>query len=210
MLYKYIKFNEVGNTYFLERHAPDITMWQSRIWWPILDFPSDFVQPEWMSFAAMINLSDISEYDNEKLLPNVGFLYFFVWDDWESGKVIYSKSNVSNLQRLVKEHNGWYFEWMLISWFESWNEQLEDRYEVIDGEKEWDEFIWSELTKIWWISTNCQKEESEIVDKLNSEDFLLLQVWENVTWAWVQSVFINKYDLKNNNFDNCVFEWSQT
>lgn len=210
MLYKYIKFNEGGNAYFLERHAPEIPMWKSRIWWPILDFPSDFIQPEWMSFAAMINLLDISEYDNENLLPHVGFLYFFVWDDWESGKVIYSESNVLDLQRLVKEHDGWYFEWMIISWFESWNELLEDRYEIIDGEKQWDEFIWSELTKIWWISTNSQKEESEIIDKSNSEDFLLLQVWENITWEWVQSVFINKDDLKNKNFDNCIFEWSQT
>lgn len=209
-MYEYIKLNEVWNTYFLERHSPVIKMGQTRFWGPIVDLPSNINYPDWMFFVALINLYDLSESYPDHLLPKVWFLYFFVWDDWESGKVIYSQSKVWSLERFVKEHDGWYFEWMLISWFELWNELLEDRYEIIDGEKQWDEFIWSELTKIWWIPTNCQKEESEIISKLNSEDFLLLQIWEDITWEWVQSIFINKEDLKNNNFDNCTFEWSQT
>jgi uncharacterized protein YwqG len=73
--------------------------------------------------------------------------------------------------------------------------------------KEWDSFHWDDIIKIWGIQVHCQKDETEILDILKSNQYLLLSIW---TGDWSLSVFIDKDDLKNKRFHNCKFEWGQS
>lgn len=63
-----------------------------------------------LSFIAQINLTEVSQFDKDNLLPNSGMLYFFysaeqeVWGidykDKNKFKVIYWNGNLSELQRI--------------------------------------------------------------------------------------------------------------
>lgn len=111
------------------------------------------------------------------------------------------------MEIIVKRHGNSYYEWILIWWFRKALDDLNDRYYMEDNLKEWDSFFWDDVIKIWWLQVHCQKFEEEIIKLAESDLFLLLQIW---FWDWVQSVFIDKNELKKKNFSNCIFEWWQS
>lgn len=189
----------------------NIPIGASRIGGPIIDFPREIPFPDNMRFAAQLNLSDFSHIDSYKLLPEKGHLYFFINGYGDNGKVIYSNSDVSFLERRIIEHEGWFWDGCLIEKFYIENETLDSRYEndPIHG-RGWNYFAGSEKSKIFGIYTHCQKSEEKILEILNSSKTLLLQIGEDFTGEGVWSVLIDHDDLKSLNFDACEFEWGQS
>jgi uncharacterized protein YwqG len=195
----------------------DFPLGSSRIGGPIVDLPDHLSYPKDMYFAAQLKLSDFSKHDPLKLLPKTGFLYFFIGDDGDTGRVFYADVTKKSLKRYIKGHDRWFYDGCLIKDIFYEEEDFSPRWskELIDTEFEyddsgWDYFAGSEKSKIYGIYTHCQKHAEEIMNITDSEDALLLQVGEDFTDEGVWSVLINRQDLRNKLFQNCTFEWGQS
>lgn len=192
----------------------DVPLGASRIGGPVVDLPEDIKYPDGYYFMAQLNCKELKEYDELNLLPSNGFLYFFVKNYGETGIVLYSPKDTKELKRVVKEHLDWYFSGCLIGSIKSEIETIESRYITEDGEKMWDFFAGTEITKIYGMYTNCQANEEETIKKLNelkrSNSVLLLQIGSDFLGEGTHCVYIDKNDLQKLNFTRCIFEYSQS
>jgi uncharacterized protein YwqG len=192
----------------------DIPLGASRIGGPVVDLPEDIKYPDGYYFMAQLNCKELKKYDELNLLPSEGFLYFFVKNYGETGIVLYSHKDTANLKRVVKEHLDWYFSGRLIGGIKSEIETVESRYITEEGEKMWDFFAGTDITKVYGMYTNCQANEEETIKKLNelkrSNSILLLQIGSDFLGEGTQTVYINKNDLQELNFTRCIFEYSQS
>lgn len=183
----------------------------SRLGGPIADLPEKMQIPTGMHFAALLNLHAITKHDLVGLLPNTGYLFFFIGGYGDEGAVIYSDCDSSKLHRHFFDHDKWFWDGCLIEKSTSEIEDLSSRYIDVPGEgRQWDAFAGSEMSKIYGIYTHCQKSESEIIEISSSSKILLLQIGEDYTGEGVWSVLIEKVDLTNRNFSNCSFDWGQS
>lgn len=83
---------------------------KTKTFFPFFGSKKKSAQTRPLSFIAQINLSKISKYDKDNLLPKTGFLYFFysaeqdAWGfdniDKNKFKVIYYDGNISELNRI--------------------------------------------------------------------------------------------------------------
>ena len=64
-----------------------------------MNWPKSKFNQKYLSFLGQINLNEIQEYDEKKLLPSDGILYFFFnLDSGDDGEVIFSKE-VNELEK---------------------------------------------------------------------------------------------------------------
>jgi uncharacterized protein YwqG len=183
----------------------------SMIGGPIVDLPPDIEYPDGYIFMAQLNCSEIKPYDKIGLLPENGFLYFFIKKYGYDGMVFYTQKNKNLLKRIVKEHTDLFFYGKIVKEYKIDTETIETRYEINEGKREWNYFKGDELSKIYGIYSNCQASEKEIINFMEDENrILLLQIGSNYFDEGCQSVFININDLINKEFDKCVFEYNQS
>ncbi|WBW96548.1 DUF1963 domain-containing protein [Oceanirhabdus sp. W0125-5] len=222
--YKYIRFTPEQVGYCPKQYyhrdtvvgyeEVDIPLGKSRIGGPVVDLPEDIKYPEGLFFAAQINLSEFKDYYFNEYLPKEGFLYVFVGGYGDTGKVIYSDCEVSELKRVVKEHGEWFYSGNLIKDIYTEEENINERYDeewAQDGEElGWDPFAGFEKSKLFGIYTDCQAGEEELKVQLMSEMILLMQIGEDFNGEGILSVRIYEDDLKNLDFSKCIIQWSQS
>ncbi len=76
--------------------------------------------------------------------------------------------------------------------------------------KIWGDFNGCEKSKIFGVYANCQLSSEEKLEVMKSK-IVLLQIGENgFNDEGVFNILIEENDLRNNNFENCILEWSQT
>lgn len=191
----------------------DIPMGCSRIGGPIVDLPDEIKYPDGYYFLAQINCSDIKQFDKIGFLPENGFLYFFLRDDLEHGCVYYTDKSIARLKRVIKEHENCNWYGKIIKGYSPEIEKIESRYTEADsdGEKEWDYFAGSEISKIYGIYSNCQANEEDVIKFIKDEDkIILLQIGGDYMDEGCQNVIIKKNDLINKDFSKCTFEYNQS
>jgi len=189
----------------------DIPMGCSRIGGPIVDLPKDIEYPESYYFMGQINCAEVKPFDKIGLLPEKGFIYFFVSDDLENGYVFYTDKGKEYLHRVTKEHENCYYSGKMIEKCKMETETISSRYELENGNKEWDYFAGEEISKIYGIYTNCQAGEEEILQFMEDENkIILLQIGSDYAGEGCQSVSINKDDLVKKDFTKCIFEYNQS
>jgi hypothetical protein len=129
----------------------DIPIGCSIIGGPIVDLPPDIEYPEGYNFMAQLNCSKIKPYDKIGLLPENGFLYFFVNDYGDDGLVFYTQKNIHSLRRIIKEHMNSFFYGKTIKEYKFETETIKERYKMDNGENVWDYFKGEEISKIYGI-----------------------------------------------------------
>jgi hypothetical protein len=183
----------------------------SRVGGPVVDLPDSIKYPEGYFFMAQLDMTEISQYDENGFLPKTGFLYFFVRHYGEDGKVFYTSEDKSKLKRVIKEHDDWYFFGRLVKNLNKTKETIKQRYEKIDGEVKWDYFSGEDISKLYGIYTNCQANEKDIINKMrNQKELLLLQIGSNFFGEGAHEVFIDAADLLKHDFSKCIFEYNQS
>jgi uncharacterized protein YwqG len=176
---------------------------------PIVDLPPDIEYPVGYSFMAQLNCSKIKRYDKYGLLPENGFLYFFVNNYGDEGKVFYTQKNEEGLKRIIKEHTNSFFYGKTVEEYREETETIETRYKMDNGEKVWDYFKGDEMSKIYGIYSNCQFSREEIIKTMENENqIVLLQIGSDFLDEGCQNVFININDIKNKDFNKCIFEYN--
>lgn len=233
-MYKIIRFTPASQRYYpkslncsrymkeddIDHTSVDFALGASRIGGPIVDLPESLDYPENMFFAAQLDLKKFSAFDPLDFLPKTGFLYFFIGNSGEHGKVLYANVEANQLTRIIREHDGWFFYGCLVNDIFNEKEDFRSRYryceagEDLDGYDEgdmlWDYHAGSEKSKIYGIYTHCQKHEETIKAITQEADVLLLQIGEDFTGEGVWSVQIDLVSLIHRRFHNCRFEWGQT
>ncbi|KYH35572.1 hypothetical protein CLTEP_05160 [Clostridium tepidiprofundi DSM 19306] len=222
--YKCIRFTPDPMTYCpkqyifrktdMEYEKVNIPLGKSRIGGPVVDLPIDVQYPEDLFFVAQINLREFKDCFFNDYLPKEGFIYVFIGEDGDCGKVIYSNCKTKDLKRVVKEHGDWFYSGNLIKDIYVEEENISERYDeewAKDGEElGWNPFAGTEKSKLFGIYTNCQYEEQELKAELLKGKILLLQIGEDFTEEGILSVRIDKDDLEKMDFTNCIIEWSQS
>lgn len=204
-----------SKNHYVDHTQVHISKDTSRVGGPIVDLPNGMKYPNNMFFVAQLNLSQISQYDVDKLLPECGFLYFFIGKNGNRGKVFYCNENPDNLERVIVEHDLWFWQGCIINKVYAAEETFESRYcydEYSDDEEkslEWDYYAGSEISKIFGIFTHCQKSEAYI-KRITESKIILLQIGEDFSVEGVLSIIIDKKDLRKLDFSNCKFEWGQS
>ena len=155
-------------------------------------------------------------------MPKKGHLLFFADIKKAIGKVIYSEVENDDLKRVIKEHEDNFFLGVLIDKITAGTETIEERYFnekdedfdidlVNENGKMWNYFAGYEKSKMFGIYTNCQAQENEILEVVNSNRIVLLQIGENgFNDDGLFNVLIDKEDLRKGNFNNCEYEWAQS
>ena len=199
----------------------DIPLGHSRYGGCVIDLPKGAEHPENMKFAGQLDLAKIAPYDKSNLLPKSGQLLFFV-DDKDNGKVIYADVENTDLIRIFREHEDNFYLGVLIDKISAETETIEERYFTEKDEefeedmlnengKMWNDFAGTEKSKMFGIYTHCQQGEEYILEFMKSNRVVLLQIGGNgFNDEGVFNVLIDKEDLKNRNFNNCIFEWAQS
>jgi len=196
---------------YTDHTSIDFEMGLSRVGGPIIDFPKGIKLPKKLRFAAMLQLSQFCNADPENLLPDSGYLYFFIGGYGDEGQVLYYDVTADDLERHVQEHQDWFWVGCLIDKIYEETETIASRYYVEeDGEIEWDYFSGTEKSKIFGIYTHCQKSDREIIKISKSKNVLLLQLGDDFTCDGVWSVLINQSHLRRKMFHKCKFEWGQS
>jgi uncharacterized protein YwqG len=189
----------------------DIPIGQSRIGGPIVDLPSDIKYPPNYYFLCQLNCSEIEPFDLLGLLPEQGFLYFFIRHPGNDGVVLYTDKGKECLRRVVKEHLEWAFAGQLIDTPTIEKEAFESRFRMEDGHREWDYFAGDEMTKIYGIYSNCQVEMEDVVDRMNDSNRIqLLQIGSDFMGEGAHCISIEKDDLSKKDFSKCIFEYNQS
>lgn len=181
----------------------------SRIGGPVVDLPDNIKYPEGYSFLAQIDLALFSKYDKLDLLPDRGYLYFFVKNGNE-GLVFHENVEKDKLKRIIKEHKDWYFNGRIVGdiWFE--NELLSSRYKINENALTvWDESAGQKISKIYGIFSNVHSTEDEIKSMMKNK-ILLLQIGSDFLGVGVQCVYIEEENLRRMDFSQCIFNYSQT
>ena len=191
-----------------------IKMGESRFFSKFIDISDNIEIPKYLEFLGQMNLSEISVYDTNGLLPKTGYLYFFLSPErientfYEFCKVIYS--NNDNLVRKDIKVAYDYEDTLRLTNIKPAVENIESRYYITDaGNKEMDSFAGEELNKVYGIYTDCQKTDEEIL-KISSKYIILLQLGSSIFGEGVFSFLITEEDLKNQNFNNIIFNYSQS
>ena len=189
----------------------EVPVGRCRIGGPLVDFPAGKALPEDMYFVALLDLRKVAPFDPHTLLPQGGFLIFFLGSDGDSGLTIYVDGDESTLERHVVEHDSWFYDGCLIKESRKSEEDWIDRYEIDEDDKEvWDHFGGFELTKTYGIYSDCQRDEAWVREITSSSKVLLLQVGTRFTIEGVWNVLIEEEDLRLRRFDRCTYAWSQS
>ena len=189
----------------------NIPMGCSRIGGQIVDLPDDISYPDDFYFMAQLNCAEIKPFDKIGLLPESGFLYFFINEDMDDGHVFYTPKSKESLHRVTKIHDGVYYYGKTVEAFQAETEKLSSRYELEDGIKEWAPWAGQELSKIYGIYTNCNADEEEVLQFMKDESkIILLQVGSDGAGEGCSSVIINKNDLKKRDFTKCIIQHNQS
>ena len=221
-LYEIIKLNVSEKGYepknnstrfdeFVNYLKMDIPLGCSRIGGPVVDLPDDIKYPDDLYFLAQLNCSEIKPFDKIGLLPENGFLYFFLEESLDNGLVYYANKDVSLLKRITKEHEecNWYGK--IINGYKTEIEKIESRYAEEDGRKIWDSFAGYEISKIYGIYSNCNAEEKDVFKFMKNDDkIILLQIGNDYMDEGCFNVILNKKDLMKKDFSKCVFEYNQS
>lgn len=216
-----MSYNKSNAGKYLKHTEIHIPMGVSRYGGPVVDMPPGIDYPENLLFAAQLDLSQFAPFDKSGLLPKSGQLIFFADIRKDTGRVIYADIPNNQLIRTIKEHDQDFFLGNIIAKIYSDTETLEERF--IDSDdpdysnmknaegKIWDDFAGREKSKIFGIYTDCQLGQEEIEEITFSSKVLLIQIGEDgFNDEGVFSVLIEKDDLKERNFDNCILRWSQS
>jgi len=204
-------FDEYDN--YLEA---DIPMGCSRFGGPVVDLPDEIKYPEGYFFTAQLNCSEIKPFDKIGLLPETGFIYFFIDHDLENCRVFYTSKNTQSLKRITKIHEDQYFMGKVIKKYKMETENIESRYieeddEDEDEEREWDYSAGIEKSKIYGIYTNCNASEEDVIEFMKDKSkIILLQIGEDYMDEGCQSIIINKNDLIKKDFSKCTVEYNQS
>ena len=189
----------------------DIPMGCSRIGGPVVDLPKDIIYPEDYYFMAQLNCSKMKQFDKIGLLPESGFLYFFINENLDDGHVYHTSKTRKSLHRVTKKHESVYYYGKIIERFKHETENFSSRYTTMNGIKEWDPFAGEDFSKIYGLYTNCHVNKEDILQFMKGDRrIILLQIGSDGVGEGCTSVSINKKDLINRNFTKCIFEHNQT
>ena len=186
---------------------------ETRFFSNTIDINTDY--PKYLEFVGQINLDDISKYDRNGMLPKNGMLYFFqsplFYNDkhYNFGKVIYVPTNKDLVRKNIEITDDSIIMNLGITNLKSCIERFSDRYENENDKDSYDPFKNDELNKIYGFYTDCQMDDSDI-KKVSSKYIVLLQLGSNIYGEGVTTFLIKEEDLKNKNFDNVIYQYSQS
>ena len=209
-----------------EKHDEiEIPLGKSRYGGPIVDLPPEIEYPKNYKFTCQIDLEELKSFDKGNLLPEKGHLIVFSDIINDEGLVIYSEIETQKLKRVIYEHQDNFWDGCLIKVKSSDTESINERFRFPEDEDEkecvehllndegkfWDCFAGSDKSKIFGMFTHCQWEQEQVLEKMNSGKIVLVQFGENgFNDEGVFSLLIDEQDLKDRNFNNCEFHWSQS
>jgi uncharacterized protein YwqG len=214
------KMSFMGDEYV--KHTDiDIPPGKSRYGGPVIDLPKGVEHPAGYRFVAQLDMKEFAPFDKSFLLPHTGHLYIFADIINNTGTIIYADVINGELIRHIVEHEDNFWDGVLIDKIYNATETFTERFVYPEDEEDeeylnedgkmWGYFAGSDKSKIFGIYTNCQYEEDEIKNIMDSGKIVLLQVGENgFNDEGVFSVLINNEDLKNKDFSNCEFVWAQS
>lgn len=133
----------------------EIPLGHSRYGGPVIDVPKDGVFPidrskfdypkndiakdgfdaNYMRFVAQLDLSRISPFDKEDVLPKRGQLYFFADIYNEKCQVFYIDVRNEELERIVVKHEDNFYSGRLMKKFTAEQESFEDHLSLLDEEE---------------------------------------------------------------------------
>lgn len=188
---------------------------ETRFFSDTIDVNKDMELPEHLKFVGQLNLNEISKYDLNNLLPKDGMLYFYIspqfYNDkyYNFGKVIYVSLNDNLIRKRITIAKTETIDNFGICDIKNCNEKFSDRYELKDGEEVYLPFEGEELNKIFGFYTDCQMDDDDI-KKISNKYIVLLQLGSQIYGEGVTTFLITKEDLKSKNFDNVIYQYSQT
>lgn len=186
---------------------------QSRFFSEYIDIPEDMVIPDVFEFVGQINLNEFSELKNNNLLPKEGMLYFFQspfelnGHIYENGIVLYSK-NMNLIRKEANISKDMIHNYSLSDIIEE-KEKFSDRYKKDDDYEYYDSFEGEDKNKIYGFYTDCQMSDSDI-KKVSDKYIVLLQLGSEIYGEGVTTYLITEDDLKNQNFENVVYKYTQS
>lgn len=187
---------------------------QSRFFSNTVDIADSIEIPELLEFVGQLNLSEFAQYDSKNLLPKNGMLYFFQsplfyeGNSYNFGKVIYS-NNMDLKSKQVKNNYSGDFLNLAVTNITSSSEKFGTRYKEEEGTLEYDPFEGDNINKIYGFYTDCQMMEEEII-KVSEKYIVLLQLGSDIYGEGTTTFLITEEDLKNNNFDNIIYQYVQS
>ena len=206
----------------------NVALGTSRIGGHCLDVPPKFEYPGGC-FMAQIDLEALARISTSNLLPQTGFLFFFIDSSWREGLVQYYDCHRNTLERvsIFNEElpelwfNGTLEDGVVIKEMKLAIEDVEDRFKEItydedeneddyDLEDRWDSFGGMQQSKMFGFYANCQFSMEETLEVIKSDTEVLLQIGEDYTNEGSFTVLIDKEDLRSNSFEKAKFEWSGT
>lgn len=184
---------------------------ETRFFSDVIDIADDVEYPEELEFVGQIKMSDFSKYDNNGLLPKKGYLYFFQGPSecegkyYDFGKVVYSEND-----KLVRKKVLIYNEDNVLNYgikdIKLKSDKISDRY---DEKREYDPFYGEDENKLLGLYTDCQLEDYDIL-KVIDNYVVLLQLGSDIYGEGITTYLIKEEDLKNHNFSNVIFKYSQS
>jgi uncharacterized protein YwqG len=210
--YRTIRLRPSRRFYEKASDVPEMALGQSRVGGPIVDLPEVLENPENMFFVAQLDLGWLSPCDKGEFLPAEGFLYFFYnyltrGDSRQWAQVRYFPGSAQQLRRTGREHQGWFWRGTTLVECTAEVEVLQDRFK----NDRWNYFAGTEKAKIGGYPSNPQWGEKEVASALNEDNnFLLLQIGEDITDGGCLCFFIDLGDCSRQDFTNVQAIWGQT
>lgn len=192
----------------------EFSLGQSRFFSNTVDIAENIEIPKLLEFVGQLNLSEFAQYDSKNLLPKNGMLYFFQsplfyeGNSYNFGKVIYS-DNMDLKSKQVKNNYSGDFLNLAVTNITSSSEKFGTRYKEEEGTLEYDPFEGDNINKIYGFYTDCQMMEEEII-KVSEKYIVLLQLGSDIYGEGTTTFLITEEDLKNNNFDNIIYQYVQS
>lgn len=177
----------------VEKYVFDIG--KSRLFSSSVDIPDDVSIPEELELVAQINLAELSKYDDKKLLPKTGMLYFLkspsvLEKHYEFGKVIYSKK--MDLKRTYKvKHDEQVYTYTM--------ENISKKIEKYNDKPN--------VNKVFGFY-NDKNMSIDDFKKVSQKYIVLLQIGPTPYGNGITTYLISEEDLKNKNFDNVIYKYS--
>lgn len=189
-------FDSINFTLIKKEH---FALGESRVLSKYIDISNNVEYPKELQFLAQINLSEFSKYDKKNLLPSTGNLYFFqgpmINDEYyECGKVIYSEDSELTRKKVFIYNEDLDLELGI--------DNIKYKIDSYSSENE-------KENKIFGIYSDPQLNELDIL-KVSNEYIILLQLGWDIYGEGVITFLIKETDLKNKNFNNIIYTYSQT